>query len=87
MLRANHIVPGPSAGGGVRLPARQRHAARRSIFGATGGVMDAALRSAYYLVTGENPDPDAFTRRARHGRLEGGELHHSCGGRGAGARW
>ena len=31
------------------------------IFGATGGVMDAALRSAYYLVTGANPDPDAFT--------------------------
>ena len=23
--------------------------------------MDAALRSAYYLATGENPDPDAFT--------------------------
>ena len=31
------------------------------IFGATGGVMDAALRSAYYLVTGSNPDADAFT--------------------------
>ena len=30
------------------------------IFGATGGVMDAALRSAYYLVTGKDPDPDAF---------------------------
>ena len=30
------------------------------IFGATGGVMDAALRSAYYLVTGTNPDPDTF---------------------------
>ena len=30
------------------------------VFGATGGVMDAALRSAYYLVTGSNPDPDAF---------------------------
>ncbi|MBR3438371.1 MAG: iron hydrogenase small subunit, partial [Clostridia bacterium] len=30
------------------------------IFGATGGVMEAALRSAYYLVTGKNPDPDAF---------------------------
>ena len=30
------------------------------IFGATGGVMEAALRSAYYLVTGENPQPDAF---------------------------
>lgn len=31
------------------------------IFGATGGVMDAALRSAYYLATGKNPDPDAFS--------------------------
>ena len=30
------------------------------VFGATGGVMDAALRSAYHLVTGKNPDPDAF---------------------------
>ena len=31
------------------------------IFGATGGVMEAALRSAYFLVTGENPDADAFS--------------------------
>ena len=31
-----------------------------NIFGATGGVMEAALRTAYKLVTGENPDPDAF---------------------------
>jgi len=31
-----------------------------NIFGATGGVMEAALRSAYFYVTGENPDPDAF---------------------------
>ncbi|MBR3706435.1 MAG: iron hydrogenase small subunit, partial [Firmicutes bacterium] len=30
------------------------------IFGATGGVMEAALRSAYFLVTGQNPEPDAF---------------------------
>lgn len=30
------------------------------IFGATGGVMEAALRSAYFLVTGKNPSPDAF---------------------------
>ena len=30
------------------------------IFGATGGVMEAALRSAYFLTTGENPSPDAF---------------------------
>lgn len=31
------------------------------IFGATGGVMDAALRSAYFLITGSNPPADAFT--------------------------
>lgn len=30
------------------------------IFGVTGGVMEAALRSAHYLATGKNPDPDAF---------------------------
>jgi NADH-quinone oxidoreductase subunit G len=30
------------------------------IFGATGGVMEAALRSAYYLITGKNPDADEF---------------------------
>lgn len=30
------------------------------IFGATGGVMEAALRSAYFLITGENPEPDSF---------------------------
>lgn len=31
------------------------------IFGATGGVMEAALRSAYYLVNGKNPKAEAFT--------------------------
>lgn len=37
------------------------------IFGTTGGVMEAALRSAYFLVTGKNPDADAFknVRRTR----------------------
>ena len=30
------------------------------IFGATGGVMEAALRTCYNLATGENPEPDAF---------------------------
>ena len=30
------------------------------IFGATGGVMEAALRTAYYSVVGTNPAPDAF---------------------------
>lgn len=36
------------------------HTGAGVIFGATGGVMEAALRSAYYLVTKENPDADAF---------------------------
>ncbi len=30
------------------------------IFGATGGVMEAALRTAYYTLEKENPKPDAF---------------------------
>ena len=60
MLRADHIdvkhLPeaefdnplGVATGAGV-------------IFGATGGVMEAALRTAYRLVTGENPGADAFS--------------------------
>ena len=60
MIRAEHLHPanleaqpldqslGDGTGAGV-------------IFGTTGGVMEAALRSAYYLVTGHNPPPDAFT--------------------------
>ncbi|MBN1035441.1 4Fe-4S dicluster domain-containing protein [Clostridium botulinum] len=30
------------------------------IFGSTGGVMEAALRTAYFLTCGNNPDPNAF---------------------------
>lgn len=41
------------------------------IFGTTGGVMEAALRSAYYLVTNENPNLDAFKEvRGREGWRE-----------------
>lgn len=59
MLRSEHILLqslseeafdsplGVSTGAGV-------------IFGASGGVMEAALRSACFLATGENPSPDAF---------------------------
>ncbi|OUQ77678.1 [FeFe] hydrogenase, group A [Flavonifractor sp. An100] len=36
------------------------HTGAAVIFGATGGVMEAALRTASFLLTGENPDPDAF---------------------------
>ena len=59
MFKADHIIPqilkevpfdsplGTGSGAAV-------------IFGATGGVMEAALRTAYFYVTGKNPDPDAF---------------------------
>ena len=30
------------------------------IFGTTGGVMEAALRTAYHALSGKNPDPDFF---------------------------
>jgi len=36
------------------------HTGAGVIFGATGGVMEAALRTAAYVLTGENPDPDTF---------------------------
>ena len=32
------------------------------IFGATGGVMEAALRSVYFLLKGKNPPADAFSK-------------------------
>ncbi|MCC8082094.1 MAG: [FeFe] hydrogenase, group A [Lachnospiraceae bacterium] len=60
LLRAEMIVPallpeeefdlplGVGSGAGV-------------IFGATGGVMEAALRTAYAVLEGHNPDPDAFS--------------------------
>ncbi len=30
------------------------------IFGSSGGVMEAALRSAYYFLSGKNPEPESF---------------------------
>lgn len=61
MIRAEHINPrflqeeswdsplGESSGAGV-------------IFGVTGGVMEAALRTAYAVVEGHNPEADAFSQ-------------------------
>jgi len=41
------------------------------IFGATGGVMEAALRSVHALATGKNPQPDAYSVvRGSHGWRE-----------------
>ena len=83
MIRAEHINPkflkeqqfdsplGESTGAGV-------------IFGVTGGVMEAALRTAYAVVEGHNPDADAFKAvRGVSGRREadfvlGGKTLHTC---------
>ena len=54
------------------------------IFGATGGVMEAALRTAYAVVEGKNPEADAFRAvRGRDGRREadftlGDQILHTC---------
>ncbi len=60
MLRCSMIDPANLEESGFDSPLGSGTGAA-VVFGATGGVMDAALRSAYYLVTGKNPDPDAFT--------------------------
>lgn len=59
MIRAEHIIPSELKEEGFDEPLGVASGAG-IIFGATGGVMEAALRSAYYLVTGKNPSPDAF---------------------------
>jgi len=59
MLRADSLDP-------AALPEEEldsplgTHTGAGVIFGATGGVMEAALRTAVFALTGKNPDPDAF---------------------------
>lgn len=59
MLRASHIDPAILPESGFDSPLGASTGAG-TVFGATGGVMDAALRTAYYYLTGQKPDPDAF---------------------------
>ena len=59
LLRSDHVVPFDLKEESFDSPLGSGSGAA-VIFGATGGVMDAALRSAYYLVAGKNPNPDAF---------------------------
>lgn len=65
MLRADHIDPASLDEENFDEPLGIATGAGH-IFGATGGVMEAALRSAYYLVTGANPSPDAFQEVRGH---------------------
>ena len=59
MLRADKLDPANIPEEPLDSPLGT-HTGAGVIFGATGGVMEAALRTAAYVLTGENPDPDAF---------------------------
>ena len=59
MIRSAHISPDTLEDIKSDTPMREGSGAG-VIFGTTGGVMEAALRSAYYLLKSENPDVDAF---------------------------
>ena len=59
MFRADHLIPGLLKETPFDAPLGIASGAGQ-IFGVTGGVMEAALRTAYYAVTGTNPEPDAF---------------------------
>ena len=59
MLRADNIEPEYLEEMSLDDP-MGAHTGAATIFGATGGVMEAALRTAYWKLTGENPPPDQF---------------------------
>lgn len=70
MIRASHIDP--STLQEIPFDSIMQHGSGAGvIFGATGGVMEAALRTAYYKLTGENPGADAFQSVRRQGEMEG----------------
>lgn len=59
MIRSAHILP-ETLEDMECDPLMSEGSGAGVIFGSTGGVMEAAIRSAYYLVNGKNPDADAF---------------------------
>lgn len=59
MIRSAHILP-ETLEDMEWDPLMSEGSGAGVIFGSTGGVMEAAIRSAYYLVNGRNPDSDAF---------------------------
>ena len=59
LIRAMHISPKKMKDIELDMPLGLGSGAG-NIFGATGGVMEAALRSAYNFITGENPSVDTF---------------------------
>ena len=73
MLRADKIIPALLPEEGLDSPMGVSTGAG-VIFGATGGVMEAALRTASFLLTGQNPDPEAFSQLREAARPAGGHL-------------
>ena len=71
MIRAAHISPETLEDRESDRPMQEGTGAG-VIFGATGGAMEAALRSAYFLLKGENPPVDAF----KAVRAEGFNANH-----------
>lgn len=59
MIATAHIDPNALEPGECDSPMKDITGAG-VIFGSSGGVMEAALRSAYYLITGSNPSADDF---------------------------
>lgn len=59
MLKAKNVVPEMLEERDFDSPLGESSGAG-AIFGTTGGVMEAALRTAYFALIGENPEPDAF---------------------------
>lgn len=59
LLKAYYINPAEAEDGDFDKPLGV-YSGAGVIFGSTGGVMEAALRTAYKFVTGRNPDADAF---------------------------
>ena len=60
LVRASHMDPANFSERELDAPLGFGGTGAGAIFGATGGVMEAALRSAHFLATGRNPEPDAF---------------------------
>jgi NADH-quinone oxidoreductase subunit G len=59
MIRMAHIAPEKLVDKECDQPMQDGTGAG-VIFGTTGGVMEAALRSAYHIITGTNPSADTF---------------------------
>lgn len=76
MIRAAHIRPDTLREISSDSPMQEGTGAG-VIFGVTGGVMEAALRSAYFIMKGENPPAEAFKAVRSQGLGPGGGIQEA----------